>query len=306
VIDAGIAEEGNLGMLRELGYDYVCISLSKPFKGIEWEGEVKKIKVKGGKEIEAKWVKVKGKRDIFLHIKSEGKEEKEKGIEEMYCKRYEEGLRGIEEGIKKKGGIKRIELVRKRLGRLEGKYPSVYRLYEVKVEERGGIAEGIKWKKKREKRHGEYFIRTSLEIKDEKQVWDIYNTIREIEETFRVLKADLRIRPVYHQEDEMSEAHINGSILAYTIVNIIRQGLKAKGINYSWSTIVRIMNTQKIVTTTMKTKSRERIYIKRCSEPNKEVREIYHHLKMRDRPFWQKKSVFPENSKSISKEVDSS
>jgi len=56
----------------------------------------------------------------------------------------------------------------------------------------------------------------------------------------------------------------------------------------------------------MKTKSRERIYIKKCSEPNKEVREIYHHLKMRDSPFWQKKSVFPESSKSISKEVDSS
>ena len=37
---------------------------------------------------------------------------------------------------------------------------------------------------------------------------EIYNTIREVESTFRCLKTDLNIRPIHHQEDERLQAHI--------------------------------------------------------------------------------------------------
>ncbi len=66
-------------------------------------------------------------------------------------------------------------------------------------------------------------------------MWDIYNTIRVIEASFRTLKTDLKVRPIHHQRDYSSEAHIYGSILAYTIVNSILAQLKAKGIHYDWS-----------------------------------------------------------------------
>ena len=296
-------------MLRGEGYEYVCVSLRKPFKReqkIEGEEGFEGFEDRDGNRIRARWIEVEGKGDSFLYVRSEKKVKKEGAIEELQCKRYEEGLQGIREGIEKKGGIKRIEKVYERIGRLKERYPSVNRYYEVEVKGEGGVAKEISWRKVLDgrERHGVYFIRTTFKEKDEKTVWDIYNTIREIEASFRTLKTDLKVRPIHHQRDYSSEAHIYGSILAYTIVNSIRAQLKGKGIHYDWSNIVRIMNSQKIVTTSMKAKSGHVIYVKKCSEPEREVAQIYQALNYSDRPFWQKKSVLPESGKPKKEVID--
>ncbi len=298
VMDAGIATEDNLALLRHEGYDYVCVPLSKPGKELPEgeEGEEIELSDNKGHHLRVRWVKVEGKEDSFLYVQSERKEEKEKSIEELLSKRYEAGLQAIKEGIEKKGGIKRVEKVYERLGRLKEKYPSVHRLYEVKLHSDKGIVQEISWQKVKEgsKKPGTYFIRTTLPEEEEKTVWEIYNTIREVESSFRTLKTDLRVRPIYHQKDKASEAHIYGAVLAYILVNSVRHQLKARGIHYDWSTIVRIMNSQNIVTSSLPTKSGRVIYLKKCSEPEEEVRKIYQALNYRDRPFWQKKSVLPE------------
>lgn len=236
------------------------------------------------------------------------KQHKEKSMEDLFCTRYEEGLQAIKEGIGKKRGTKKIEKVYERLGRLKEKYPSVNRFYKISFKKKNGIATGMEWEKtgSSNKRQGIYFIRTSLAGKDEKTIWNIYNTIREIEATFRTLKTDLNMRPVFHQKDVYSEAHIYGSILAYTIVNTIRHLLKTKGIRNDWRNIVRTMNTQKAVTSTMQTRTGRTIHLKKCSEPEAPVREIYQALQYKDRPFWQKKSVLPKNVKADSRSPDTS
>jgi hypothetical protein len=38
---------------------------------------------------------------------------------------------------------------------------------------------------------GRYFLRTSMDMKDETLVWDVYNNILEIANTFRALRTDL-------------------------------------------------------------------------------------------------------------------
>ncbi|URA10735.1 hypothetical protein [Thermospira aquatica] len=228
-------------------------------------------------------------------------------MEEELSKRYEEGLESIKRGIERKGGIKRIEKVYERLGRLKERYPSVNRLYEVKIKEKDGIATEIKWKRvEGVKVPGAYFIRTTLKGEDEETIWKIYNTLREIEGTFRVLKSDLKMRPVFHQKDIYSEAHIYGSILAYMVVNTIRQKLKAKGIRDDWSNIVRRMNTQKLITSEMKTRTGRTIYIKKCSKPIVRVREIYHALNYKECPFFQKKSVLPKRENRKNESLDTS
>ncbi len=52
------------------------------------------------------------------------------------------------------------------------------------------------------------FYATNLNENDEHTQWTIYNTIREIEATFRVLKTDLDLRPVYHKTDEAAMAQV--------------------------------------------------------------------------------------------------
>jgi hypothetical protein len=45
----------------------------------------------------------------------------------------------------------------------------------------------------------EGIIRTNLRQTDEKTMWNIYHTIREIEAVLRVLKSGLSLRPLFHQ-----------------------------------------------------------------------------------------------------------
>ena len=81
-------------------------------------------------------------------------------------------------------------------------------------------------------------------MEDEKTVWKIYHTIREIEYSFRTLKTDLDLRPIYHKTDEATIAHLHLGILAYWLVNTIRYQLKSKDITHCWKEIVWIGNTQ--------------------------------------------------------------
>ena len=88
-------------------------------------------------------------------------------------------------------------------------------------------------------------------------------------------------------------AHLHLGLLAYWVVNTIRYQLKQKEINNQWLDIVRVMNTQKIVTTTMENSYGQQIMIRQCSEPTEEVKQIYSALKYKFQPFTRKKSVVP-------------
>ena len=136
-----------------------------------------------------------------------------------------------------------------------------------------------------------------------KRLWDIYNIIREIEYTFRVLKTDLNLRPIFHKTDDASMAHLHLGLLAYWIVSTIRYQLKQKGFNSEWQEIVRIMNTQKCVTTTQVNIKGELISVRKCTDIIKPVKEIYDLLHYKHTPFNRKKSVVPPGE--ISKNVTS-
>ncbi|RLD86416.1 MAG: hypothetical protein DRJ09_11820, partial [Bacteroidetes bacterium] len=58
-----------------------------------------------------------------------------------------------------------------------------------------------------------------------------------------------------------------------------------------WNEIVRIMNTQKAVTTTMKNIIYQTIKIRQCSTPNQKVSKIYQLLNYKPVPFYRKKSI---------------
>ena len=51
------------------------------------------------------------------------------------------------------------------------------------------------------------------------------------------------------------------------------------------------MNTQKAVTTTAQNTHDQTITIRRCSEPNEKVKQLYDALKYKYAPFTRKKSV---------------
>jgi len=299
VMDAGIATDDNLKMLKAKHYNYLCVSRSslKQYHA-DISGEPVITRDKRKQPIELMKVKTGDVNDPdnYLWVKSKAKALKENSMNGLLSQRFEEGLQSIQEGIQKKGGTKKLEKVYERLGRLKQKYPSVHKYYDISVIDSGkGIATSIKYAHKKGedpgKKAGIYFLRTTLNIEDEKVFWSIYNTIREIEYTFRVLKTDLDLRPVFHKTDDASMAHLNLGLLAYWLVSTIRYQLKQKGYNAQWREIVRTMNTQKCITTTMENIDNEMISIRQCTEPNQKVKDIYKMMKYKPVPFYRKKSV---------------
>ncbi len=300
VMDAGISDEANLKMLKEKGYDYLCVTKAKLKEYTELKTATQPVEIsdKRGHKISLTLVKTADCEDQFLHIKSEQKAVKEAAMNDRVCVRFEDELNNLHLSIQSKGGIKKIEKVGERLGRIKERYPRANKHYTVEIKHENQQATSLTFTQKdttdAKQTDGVYFIRTSLKESNEKILWDIYNTLTEIEATFKVLKTDLNIRPVFHQKDERTKAHIQLGIVAYMLVNTIRHKLKKTGINHSWSNIVRIMNTQKVVTTSFVNDKNQVIILKKCSEPNAQVLEIYQATKYKLKPFSLKKFVLPQ------------
>jgi transposase len=296
VIDAGIATDDNLIALQEKGYDYLCVSRKK-LKDYEAQlTDTVHLADKKGNSIEVKKLHPEGQTDTWLAVKSEQKQLKEQSIDDKLSARYEQYLQQIKDALSKKNGTKKLDKVHQRIGRLKQKYPRINKLFEIEVHPDGDRAADITWKKlprPANQQTGLYFIRTSLKAQGEAELWNIYNTLREIEATFRVLKTDLSIRPVFHRNDETIEAHLFLGILAYHVVAAIRHQLKAAGIKHCWREVVRIMNTQKWVTTSFITQKGQKRYLSQPTRPTPQVQDIYRILKLEH--IKKRKSVVPQN-----------
>ena len=314
VIDAGIATEENLEMIKAKGYDYLCVSRSS-LKNYKTGAGSTTLSVTDNRKQKIDLCRVKSGRntDYYLKVESQAKQAKESSMNEQFRSRFEAGLQAIANSLTRKGGVKQEDKVYERIGRLKQKYPSIYRYFDIETEVKEAVANkrkkketqavhqkkmivtSIKWSVKESieinSRSGVYFLRTSMEANKEESVWQFYNTIREIEATFRTLKTDLALRPIYHKKDGSTMAHLHLGLLAYWLVNTIRHQLKRKDVHSGWREIVRTMNTQKAVTTLAQNIDDEVIMIRRCSEPNPQVRKLYDALKYKYAPFVKKKSV---------------
>ena len=281
VIDAGIADDKNLEELDKKGYKYVCVS-RKRIKDYPVDSSKPKtiyLTDRGKNKVELSIFKPNGYNDTWMYVESEAKRKKEDSMNIKLRQRFEDDLNSIKASFFKKGGTKLINRVWERIGRAKQKHNRVSARYKLEVAEKEGKATDLTWtitenKVKDDKSKGVYFIRTNYERTEERTLWDIYNTIREVEATFRSFKSDLNLRPVHHQNDERIEAHLYLTMLAYQLVNTIRYMLKQNNINCDWKNIVRIMSTQKIQTIKLPT-DKKVMHIRKPSKPIKEVSQIY-------------------------------
>src|SRR5699024_64406 len=255
VIDAGIATDENLEMLEEKGYKYVCVSRNriKDYPAECLQQQIKRSTAHDKNEVGLSVFSPEQYNDTWMLVQSEAKQQKEASMRDKLRARFEQDLHTAKTALHTKGGTKTIEKVWERIGRLKQKHNRVSGSYKISITQEKGKATAIEWKirknkVKQDKTKGIYFIRTNHKDPKEPELWDVYNTIRKVESTFRCLKTDLNIRPVHHQKDERIEAHLYLSILAYQLVNTIRYQLEQSHITYDWTNIVRIMRTQQIQT----------------------------------------------------------
>ena len=293
VMDAGIATEDNLVRIRERGYNYLCVSRRR-LTDYRLSDDMRSVTVLDSKEREIRLTRVSHEEggDYYLRINSPTKALKEESMNRKFKENFEIELTKARESLSKKGGKKNYEKVIERVGRAMQKYPSIARYYVIdyiRDKDNPKNMADIRWRiavpDSMDRDSGIYFLRTNVESLDERTTWEYYNLTREIESTNRQLKTDLNLRPIHHQKDERSDAHLFFGLLAYWIVNTIRYKLKQKGYSSYWTEIVRVMKTQKAVTTEATNALGEKVHLRMCSEPNKAADNIYELLSYRKMPF---------------------
>ena len=86
-----------------------------------------------------------------------------------------------------------------------------------------------------------------------------YWHLAEVEQTFRALKSDLSLRPVWHLKKKRIRAHLFLAVLAYHGVHWVRHRLKEAGGRDGWTTIREQLRDWRRVTTVLETAEGGRI-----------------------------------------------
>jgi hypothetical protein len=297
VIDAGIATEDNLEIIKHKQFKYLAVSRKKSYGDDFWQGSQEQEIKLSDKKTQLRVKLVTTKKESYLLCHSEAKEAKEKAILDRRLQKFEEGLNGIHKGLKKKRTHKRYDKIIERIGRLKEKY-GVGSLYDIEVKQQKGVATKIIFNKNpngkaKEKRVGEYVIRTNRLDLIEEEISKIHRTLTTVEDSFRSMKSELGLRPNYHKRDDTSTAHIFITVIAYHIIAGILKKLRTNGINYSWRTIRNILSTQVRVTTSFNTEDKATIHIRTTTTSTLKQSDIYSKLGLVQKPLKQVKIKLP-------------
>ena len=276
VMDAGIATEANITWLNDNDYKYLVISRKRNQSLPDIEGVV----VKDDTENKITTFLLKNDQEAELYCHSQGVEKRSGKILEKYINRFEEELQKIANGLQKKTGTKKYDIILQRIGRIKEKYSMVAGQFDIKIiaDRTKEKVTAISWENTPEKQHkspGIYCIRTNQRELNNQQIWNTYRMLNDIEEAFRTLKTDLGLRPIFHQTTDRISGHIFISVLAYHILHSVRYQLKLRNINDSWQTIMFKLSTHYRITTSLQQKNAKPIHIRKSTRANPEQVKIY-------------------------------
>ena len=310
VIDAGIATDENLALIRKEKMSYVAISRKQRYPASLWEGsEEKKVLLNDNKtELRLKLALIDtdtehkeegGKeggeegepspREAFLLCQSPHKEKKEKQILERRMHSFEQALKKLQEGLKNPRAQKRYDRIMERIGRLKERH-RVGHCFDITVEHENNLVQTIIFKenlkaKAQWEELGEYVIRTNRLDLEEASISSIHRSLSMIESSFRSMKSELGMRPNYHKKEAPTIAHIFITVIAYQMVCAILKRLSDGGINVTWNTVRNILDSHDRVVTTFNTDDDHCIYIRNTTVPNANQKKIYNALRIKHDPL---------------------
>jgi transposase len=223
-------------------------------------------------------------KEKWLYCESEAKAAVASQMKQSFRKRFEADLKNLSDGLAKPKAHKNLKKVIERIGRLKERHKKISGCYEVNVvaSEDGLTAQSVEWKAIEEKMSvkltGNYFLRTNLIKMEAKELWQLYNTLRGVEDAFRFMKSSLGLRPVYHQKEHRVDGHLWITVMAYHLIQNCLYQLSKKGLNYQWKTIRKIMSGRVRVTMQAKTEEGKTLYHRSSTKAENEQKEIYRAL----------------------------
>jgi transposase len=308
VFDRGIVSEENLAAIRKRGGQYLVGTPRRQMKRFEAE-LLKEDWTQVRPDVEVKRVAIPQGNETYILCRTIGRKEKERAIRKRFSTRMEEALRRLQTTIAE-GRLKDRNKMERRLGKIQARHSQVNDLFEVTLRDTpAGIR--LVWEMKAERkawrdlREGAYLLRTNLQADSAEEMWSKYMQLTEAEASFRALKSELSIRPLFHQKEPRVKAHVLVAFLGYALWVTLKHLLKrrpalvpqpsASGVDntqpISPKKALALLSTLQSADIVLPTTDGREIRLRRITEPTAEQKSLLHQLGLN----------LPERLKSLSK-----
>ena len=243
VMDRGMVSEVNIEQLREWKANYLVGTPKSMLKQFEqrlldkdWEAVAPGVEVKLCAAPD-------GTEETFVLCRSKGRIDKEKAMREKQHGRLEKALQQLKTVLDApKRALRDRSKAERRVGRLFQQYSRAARLFRVEITEvpdaRHKSGQRLSMTLQRHEGQGDwaetsdgcYLLRTNLKERDAAKLWETYIDLTQIEDSFRICKHDLGLRPIFHQKQERTQAHILVCFLALVLWRILQHWMQGCGL----------------------------------------------------------------------------
>lgn len=245
VMDRGMVSEDNLDTLREAGASYLVgtpKSMLRRFERALLE-EADWTQIQTG-AVEVKLCEgPEGSRETFVLCRSPLRKEKEKAMRGRQVEKLEAALEQLKAAAAAPTrALRELGRAERRVGRLLARYSRAAHLFDIRVTQSADPAApgkqrlSIQVTRKSEledwaaRADGCYLLRTNLQGREAAELWKTYIGLVQIEDSFRIGKHDLGLRPVFHHTAERTQAHILVCFLALTMWRTLQNWMESSGL----------------------------------------------------------------------------
>lgn len=220
--------------------------------------------------------------DTYVMARSRDRQGKERAMRQRQLKNYRDRLKELAQM-----DLTRDELLKK-LGAAEKEAtPKVAALFTVRIED-GTPGQKPQWTfglqraklRTLRRREGVYLLRTNLHQTDPKAIWEYYLQLVDVEQTFKDIKGDLGIRPIYHQLDQRIEAHIFVAFLAYCLYAQLRMRTKNLAPGLTPRSVLDKLSTLMMVDVHLPTTDNRTVILRRHTLPELDVAMLLERLRL--------------------------
>ena len=289
IMDRGIATKANLVWLRRQGYRYLVVSRDTTRVFDTGQAATRVVtSSRGTVDVYAEEAGCEEDdgtpyREVLLRCHSASRETKERGILERFQKRFEDGLRDLNEGLSRPRTRKGLDHVQRRIGCLEKANARVARHYEITVtpDDEGAKALAISWTLSAAEgsmmsHPGVYCLRSNILDLDAETLWRTYVTLTDVEAVFRSLKSELGLRPIFHHTQRRADGHLFISVIAYQAVQLLRTRMNRAGASDSWTSIRHALRPLQRTTTTFTRRDGRTLHVRKTALADDQQAVIYH------------------------------
>ena len=230
--------------------------------------------------------------ELYVLAHSQQRKKKENAMRRRKMKNLISGLNHLKpwrrkdkgKGIKRDNLLERVAVLKKEAGRVASfvkvtmprpDEPINRSTFRIQFE-RERWNHSLQW-------DGAYILRGYLPEEsrnDAPALWEMYMQLTQVEESFKTLKSDIAVRPIWHFTEKRVEAHILVAFLGYCLSASLRMKLSKHAPGLTPREVLEILGQLRMVDVCIPTTDGRRLIMPRYTEPETEQLMVLEKLRL--------------------------